>query len=93
MSGGSSRKTPTKCLKEGKMLYKTIVLHLLEDRPQMYQQLRKSRTLLATLNRLAEELKASHEALMNLGNQPNEAAELAIKELVDSLPPASENGE
>jgi hypothetical protein len=43
------------------MLYNRIVLHLLEDRPQLHEQLRKERKLLATLNRLAGELRSSHK--------------------------------
>ena len=39
------------------LLYKTICLHLLEDRPQLHEQLRQTRTLLPTLDRLASELK------------------------------------
>ena len=43
------------------MLYKTIVLSLLEQLPQLHEQLCKNRQLLATLERLADELKSSHE--------------------------------
>ena len=74
------------------MLYKSICLRLLEDRPQVYEQLRQQRQLLPTLERLASELKASHEALM--GQLPNDSQiasqslEIALKELVDSLPTA-----
>ena len=79
-----------------KPLYKTICLHLLEDRPQLHEQLRQTRTLLPTLDRLAGELKASHEAWMDRLSQTgsseqisSEALELALKELVDSLPSES----
>ena len=44
------------------MQYKTIVLELLEQCPEMYDQLRSKRMLLPTLNFYAGELKASHEA-------------------------------
>ncbi|MGH7170115.1 MAG: hypothetical protein ACRELG_07555, partial [Gemmataceae bacterium] len=44
------------------MLYKTIVLELLQNRPELYDQLRKQRMLLPTLNWLAGELKARHQA-------------------------------
>ena len=43
------------------MLYKTIVLELLKDRPALHDQLRASRTLLPTLETLAAELKARHD--------------------------------
>jgi len=81
------------------MLYKTIVLELLRQRPEMHEQLRKSRTLPPTLNRLAAELKASHEAWKGRlaaampGSDPSqiasEARELAVQELEASLPPVS----
>jgi hypothetical protein len=44
------------------MQYKTIVLRLLEQRAATYEQLRQRRQLLATLNCLAAEMKASHES-------------------------------
>ena len=81
------------------MLYKTMVLGLLEGRPAMHERLRQSRTLLTTVNRLAGELRTSHEAWKarlsqaNLTTDPSqissEAMELALKELVDSLPSES----
>ncbi len=81
------------------MLYKTICLRLLEERPAMHERLRLSRTLLTTLNRLAGELRTSHEAWKARLSQANptiepsqisgEAMELALKELVDSLPSES----
>ena len=82
--------------KEATILYKTIVLRLLEERPEMYRQLQQSRTLLATLNRYSQELSISHNAWkerlldVNPGSSESqiesEAAELALKELVDRLP-------
>jgi hypothetical protein len=85
--------------KEANMLYKTMILHLLEDRPALYEQLRQTRTLRPTLNRLASGLKARHEAWKTqlAATRPDsdpsqissEALELALKELVDSLPSAS----
>ena len=85
------------------MLYKTIVLELLEQRPQMHDQLRKERKLLTTLEYYAKELKESHEAWKETlaqqkpGSDPSqvrsEALELALKELEDRLPSASETGE
>jgi hypothetical protein len=79
--------------------YKTICLGLLEQRPEIYNQLRKSRMLLPTLNRLAGELKASHEAWQLELNETrpgsdsqiaSEAMELAVKELEDRLSADSE---
>jgi hypothetical protein len=83
------------------MQYKTIVLELLWQRPQMHERLRRSRTLLATLNRLAAELKAGHEAwkerlaaTAGSGSQTaSTALELALKDLTDSLPDESPAGE
>jgi len=85
------------------MQYKTIVLELLQQRPEMHEQLRKERKLLTTLEFYAKELKESHEAWKEtLGQQrpgsdqsqiASEAMELALKELEDRLPSASETGE
>jgi hypothetical protein len=81
------------------MLYKTIVLELLQERPQMHEQLRQSRTLLSTMEQYAQELKANHEAWKEQlsqarpGSDPSqiasEALEIAIQELVDCLPTES----
>ena len=78
------------------MLYKTMVLGLLEERPQFHKQLRKHRMLLAAVDFYAKELKASHEALKillaqaNPGSDPSQTAgeslEIALKELENSLP-------
>ena len=74
--------------------YKTICLGLLEQRPEIYDQLRKSRTLLPALNRLASELKARHQAWTQElqairpasdSQIASEAMELAVKELEDRL--------
>ena len=85
------------------MQYKTIVLELLEQRPETHDQLRKERKLLTTLEFYAKELKTSHEAWKEtLGQQrpgsdqsqiASEALEIALKELEDRLPSASETGE
>jgi hypothetical protein len=89
--------------KETTMQYKTIVLELLQQRPQMHEQLRKERKLLTTVEFYAHELKESHEAWKEtLGQQRpgsdqsqirSEALELALKELEDRLPSESETGE
>ena len=76
------------------MLYKTIVLELIQDRPVLYEQLRKRRILLPTVNRLAGELKARHQAWKQelQATRPgsdsqiaSEAMEPAVKELEDRL--------
>ena len=81
------------------MLYKTIVLEVLQNRPELYDQLRRRRMLLPTLNRLAGELKARHQAwiqelqAIRPGSDSqiaSEAMEPAVKELEDRLPAASE---
>jgi hypothetical protein len=81
------------------MLYKTMVLELLQQRTEMYDQLRSSRTLLPTLERYASDLRTSHEAWTDRLSEANpgsderqitsEALELALKGLEDSLLPAS----
>lgn len=85
------------------MLYKTIVQHLLEQRPQMHEQLRQERKLLKALEIYAAELKESHEALTEQlrqarpGSDPKqislEAFEMALTYLVDRLPPESQADE
>ena len=81
------------------MQYKTIVLELLQQRPQTHDQLRKDRKLLPTVEMYARELKTSHEAWKKtLGQErpdsgqsqiASEALEMALKELEDRLPSAS----
>jgi len=80
-------------------MYKKIVLELLQQRPEMYHQLRQDRQLLPTMERHARELKTSHLAWKEVlsqakpGSDPSqiasEALELALKELQDRLPPVS----
>ena len=87
------------------MLYKTIVLELLQQRPQRHEQLRKERKLLTTLEFYAKELKTSHEAWKEALSKErpgsdqtqiaSEALEMALKELeerlsTESLPSDSE---
>jgi hypothetical protein len=77
------------------MRYKSMVLELLEQHPVIHNQLRSSRTLLSTIDRLATGLKSSHEEWMsNLrqsmqGSSESEitstAMELAIEELESVL--------
>lgn len=85
------------------MLYKTIVLEMLEQRTQLHERLRRERKLLTTLENYARELKASHESWKETLSQArpgsdasqisSEAMELALQELADRLPPVSESGE
>jgi hypothetical protein len=81
------------------MHFKSIVLELLQARPAMYDQLRTTRRLLPALERMAAELKSSHEACksrlfqMRPGSSESqiasEALELALKAMEASLPTAS----
>jgi hypothetical protein len=85
------------------MQYKTIILELLEQRPQMHEELRKDRRLLPALELYSKELKTSHEtwkerlAQAKPGSDPSqiasEALELALKELEDRLPSTSHRDE
>jgi hypothetical protein len=78
------------------MQYKTIVLELLQQRPQIHDQLRKDRKLLPTVEMYARELKTSHEAWKETLGQERpgsdqsqiafEALEMALKEMEDRLP-------
>jgi len=78
------------------MQYKTIVLELLTERAQLHEQLRQSRQLLPTMERLAQELRTSHldwqDRLYTTNpdstpeQRASEAAELALQELIDRLP-------
>ena len=81
------------------MQYKTIVLELLRERAELHEQLRQTRQLLPTLEALAAELKTSHDgwketlAQAKPGSEASqiasEALEMALKELVERLPPVS----
>ena len=78
------------------MQYKTMVLELLQQHPQLYQQLLSRRTLLSTLESHARWLRARHEAWKHSLSQAkpgseasqiaSEALEMALKELEDHLP-------
>jgi hypothetical protein len=77
------------------MLYKTIVLELIQQHPHMHDQLRKDRMLLQAVEFYAKGLKASHTAQRELialsrpGSDPSqiasEAMELAVRDLEQSL--------
>lgn len=81
------------------MQYKTIILELLKERPQMHERLRQERKLLPALEIYARELKASHQGWMEAltmlrpGSNPaqisSEAMETALKELEERLPAES----
>ena len=81
------------------MQYKSIIHDLLQQRPQMRDQLRKSHKLLPALELYARELKTSHEAWKEMlvqvrpGSNPSqissEALEIALKEMEDRLPSGS----
>lgn len=75
------------------MHYKTMVLELLQQYPEVHDRLRKQRMLLPALDRYATGLKARHTAwtealaLANPGSSEtqlaSEALEIALRELVD----------
>ncbi len=81
------------------MQYKTIIQEMLEQRPQMHDQLRKDRKLLPTLEIYARELKTSHQAWTQVlseakpGSDPSqiasEALEMALGDMVEHLATAS----
>ena len=85
------------------MHYKTIIYELLQQRPQMHEELRRERKLLPTLEIYARELKAGHEGWKGLltqmrpGSDPgqisSEALEIAVRELEDRLPSESKQNE
>jgi hypothetical protein len=77
------------------MQYKTIVLQLLHQYPEIYEPLRKKRMLLPALDRYALDLKTTHEAWKEHldqakpGSDPaqvaSEALELALKDMENRL--------
>jgi hypothetical protein len=85
------------------MLYKTMILELLQQRPQMHERLRQNRELLPALEMYATEMKTSHQAWQELLSElrpdsdpsqiASEAREIALKELEDRLPAASNEQE
>jgi len=78
------------------MQYKTIILELIRSRPDLHRQLKASNTLLATVERNAILLKASHDAWIEelRGTRPesesaliaSEALEIALKVFEETLP-------
>jgi hypothetical protein len=81
------------------MQYKTIVLHLMEQHPEIYDQLRRQRLVLPTMEHYAQELRNLHLAWKETltqatpGSDPSqissEALELALKDLEVRLPSGS----
>lgn len=81
------------------MQYKTIVLELLEGRPQLRNRLQQEHRMLAAVEQYALELKASHEqwreqlARTRPASDPaqiaSEAMELALNDLQELLPSES----
>ena len=81
------------------MQYKTIIRELLQQRPEMREQLKKSRNLLPATELYARELKRSHEGWKELlcqlrpGSETSritsDALDVAIRELEDHLPSGS----
>ncbi len=77
------------------MLYKTIVLELLQQDPELHDRLRQHRLLLAALDLYSRGLKAHHETWKDTlsrarpGSDPtqiaSEAMEIALKELEGAL--------
>jgi hypothetical protein len=85
------------------MLYKTMVLELLQNRPAVHEKLRRQRMLLKAMEFYAGELKDLHEAgkqhlaeTMPGSDQSqiaSQALELALKELEGILPSDSSTEE
>jgi hypothetical protein len=81
------------------MQYKNIVLQLLEQNPEIRDQLKRDRQMLPTMERYARDLKTRHEAWKERLSQAmpgsdesqiaSEALELALKEVEACLPTAS----
>ena len=81
------------------MMYKTIVLELIQAQMELYEQLRSSKRLLPAMDAYAMELKALHEEWKERldrarpGSDPaqvaSEALELAIEQFRDRLPSES----
>lgn len=62
------------------MLYKTIILGLLESHPELHRQLRLRRTLLQEIDRYSAELRREHLELYQLYPQDT-AREMAVASL------------
>ncbi len=85
------------------MHYKSIIIELIDDQPQLALQLRGQKQMLATIEAYAVELKNRHEAWKKElsrtrpGSDPRqiaaEALELATQDLRERLHSASPKGE
>lgn len=81
------------------MHYKTIIMELINDQPELALQLRGKKQMLATIDTYAMELKNRHEAWKkqlsrtrpgsHFSQIASEALELAIEEIRDRLASAS----
>jgi hypothetical protein len=90
-----SKKMNLRIPKEATMHYKTIVLELLEQHPEIHERLRSKRQLLLTMERYAVELKFLHDDWKaDLGRAKphsdeiqieNEALHLALEDLQTAL--------
>ena len=77
------------------MLYKTILLELIESRPELHARLKAQRAVLTTVDRLALDLKSRHENWKDSLRQSNPdldaiqiasmAGELALQEIMQVL--------
>jgi hypothetical protein len=85
--------------KETAMLYKTMALELLQNRPKLHRQLKRRKMLRGAMEFYAKELKSLHQGWKQQLSQTrpgsdesqiaSEALEMALKDLEDSLPTAS----
>ena len=93
---------PPPTQKETAMQYKTMILELLQQHPVRYEQLRRRRVLLPTMERYAGELKRLHTHWMELlpsirpesdpSQVSSEALELALEQLQARLRQESSAG-
>ena len=77
------------------MLYKTILLELIESRPELHARLKAQRAVLTTVDRWALDLKSRHESWKDSLQQSNPqldpmqiasmAGELALQEITQLL--------
>jgi hypothetical protein len=83
------------------MKYKTIILELLEQNPDLYRRLKRNRQVRQTMDRLAVDLQRRHLELRSYlqQSQPgagsselsSQAMEMAIAELREQLVPLSDS--
>ena len=77
------------------MQYKTIILGLIQQQPELHEQLKESRTLLSTLDQLAIRLRQHHLGLVEQlrrrhpqsdeAQLSSEAMEVAVKQFEEAL--------